>query len=257
MKKLLVASSIVLAGLTATGTAFAANADYTTHTHSFDHSHGIAHSHTGYVDSTYTGGYTGGSSADQQGVYIEASGGANYLQNQLADSLEYDWGWNAGGAIGYKMGPWRAAFAFGYLDNNLDKLDSNTTLGNPDLNAKDDSEVWTFMGNGYYDIHMDGWPIVPYVGIGLGAINIKTRISNSTLSTTIPPFPTGSETETVFAYQGILGIAYPINNFRIFAEYRNLNSLSYELVDRSGSKIEDYYHNNLLNVGVSYLFSMA
>ncbi len=81
------------------------------------------------------------------------------------------------------------------------------------------------MANALYDFNV-GWPVVPYVGAGVGYE--WTQASNATIYTQYPITTKGtsslnSSTQGNFAAQGILGAAFPIAGvpgLALTAEYR-------------------------------------
>lgn len=151
-----------------------------------------------------------------QGWYGGVHGGFN----APAKSGGLDNGYDVGAQIGYRYTPFRVEAAYTFYRNNLSGGHLNTH---------------TVMGNLYYDF-MPSSTFNPYVGAGIGWAHFDAKAS--------------SEGETIkvstneFAYQGIVGIAYNINDhFAVDANYHYL---------RWSNSSGAYY--NLFNLGVNYSF---
>jgi opacity protein-like surface antigen len=167
----------------------------------------------------------------QQGVYVRAGGGANwFIGNQGGVSTST--GWGVAGAAGYDfVGP-RAEVEVGYgqvpVSANIPGTAINNRIG-----------ALTAMANLYYDF-MPTSVITPYIGGGLGVAFID---SNTSLGA------------TAFAFQGMLGVAYNVNEqLRIGIEGRYLGStnvtLSYPILGNP-----TYNLSNILAVaGIQYKF---
>ncbi|PIQ43034.1 MAG: hypothetical protein COV52_07610 [Gammaproteobacteria bacterium CG11_big_fil_rev_8_21_14_0_20_46_22] len=187
--------------------------------------------------------------ANQHGFYAEAMAGGNYLQDQylydqtagIGGDASYKLGWNAQLAAGYRFTQhWRTAFAVTYLRNSTDKV---TSTNNGQLNGGHAS-AWTYMLNGYYDI-TTGTALTPYFGLGLGAARVSTDYHYD---------GNYDHTDTAFAYQGILGLSYNVkHNVSVFGEFRHIGTAKIES-KYEGQKVEGYYQNNLLDIGIRYLF---
>src|SRR5476651_47045 len=131
------------------------------------------------------------------GFYAGIEGGGNYMfQTSVAtpfgqNNVYPNIGWSAGGVIGYDfVGP--RIEVEGRYDYNSATVSGVT---NPFGAAKDSIAV---MGNLLYDFNAGG-TIVPYIGAGAGAAFVKTSALGL------------QDNNTVFAYQGILGVGYNID----------------------------------------------
>jgi outer membrane protein OmpA-like peptidoglycan-associated protein len=91
------------------------------------------------------------------------------------------------------------------------------------------------MVNAFYDFYL-GWPVVPYVGIGAGYMNLKL-LDNSIYTTTLPNQVTFTPTNSAkgsFAMQGIVGAALPIAavpGLALTGEVRYLASTAQQVFD--------------------------
>lgn len=202
--------------------------------------------------------------ADHALFYLSLSGGASYLQDQIATSKNgvagvkttFDAGYNVGGSIGIKYNNWRTELQFTYLSDEMDKVDDiaqgNKVAGN-----------WYGL-NLLHDFPM-GSAWVPYAGLGVGIIDMETRYDDSVYMQT----SSGSEmvsmdnkTDTAVAYQGIVGVGFQASeSMRVFAEYRHLRAPSMESTVLTTADSYEYdlktaYQNNLFNIGMSYTFGM-
>ena len=137
------------------------------------------------------------------GIYIGGEGGLNWMFNTTANTASGGaakiypaTGWAAGGMIGYDfVGP-RVELEGIFRQNQATRQFQQFNAG---ANFNDTA----IMANVMYDFRM-GWPIVPYVGAGAGIAFVNA----STLG--------GSATSTQFAYQGIIGVGYEIDqNWRV------------------------------------------
>ncbi|MFO1084637.1 MAG: OmpA family protein [Reyranellaceae bacterium] len=142
------------------------------------------------------------------GVYIGAEGGLNWLLNFSANtnlapnfatvSVTPQTGWVVGGVIGYDfVGP-RVELEGVYRQNQLNIGVPNTAINNK-------VGQLGIMANLLYDF-MPASVITPYIGAGAGVGFVD---SNQSLGS------------TVFAYQGIIGLAWNVDtNFRVALDGR-------------------------------------
>ncbi|WP_299493763.1 outer membrane beta-barrel protein [uncultured Shewanella sp.] len=202
--------------------------------------------------------------ADHALFYLSLSGGASYLEEQIATSengvagvkTTFDTGYNVGGSIGIKYNNWRTELQFTYLSDEMDKVDDiaqgNKVSGN-----------WYGL-NLLHDFPM-GSAWIPYAGLGVGLIDMETKYDGSVYMQTA----SGSEmvsldnkTDTSVAYQGIVGVGFQATeSMRIFGEYRHLRApemKSTVLTNTDGYEydLKTAYQNNLFNIGMSYTFGM-
>ncbi|MCX7361164.1 MAG: OmpA family protein [Alphaproteobacteria bacterium] len=158
------------------------------------------------------------------GFYLGAEGGANWMLNNSGYSM--DTGWAAGGVVGYDfVGP-RFELEGIYRQNN-----GTSPVGSGRI------QQVAVMANLLYDF-APGAMITPYIGAGAGVAFVD------------PSIPAGcSMCSTQFAYQGILGLGWNIDqSFRV-----NLDGRYY------GTTNPGAYTNNNLGVmlGVTYKFGQT
>jgi OmpA-OmpF porin, OOP family len=112
-------------------------------------------------------------------------------------SAEYDPGWVVLGALGWGFGNGlRAELEGNYRYNEVDAVRIPGVAGTVGGQA---ARTYGGMVNVLYDFNM-GWPIVPYVGVGIGAAWNNFEGNRG-----------GSQTEVTLAYQAILGAAYRLD----------------------------------------------
>jgi outer membrane protein OmpA-like peptidoglycan-associated protein len=148
------------------------------------------------------------------GIYIGAEGGFNWMLNTTANVPGFGGavnifpalGWAAGGMIGYDfVGP-RLELE-GVYRNNQATLQA-APAGFQQFTAGANISDTAIMANALYDFRF-GWPIVPYVGAGIGIAFVNASALNASTSS------------TQFAYQGIVGLGYEFDpNWRINLEGR-------------------------------------
>ncbi|MPZ34174.1 MAG: OmpA family protein [Rhodospirillales bacterium] len=162
------------------------------------------------------------------GFYIGAQGGLNWLLNN--NSYNMDLGWAAGGKLGYDfVGP-RVELEGMYHSNT-----GNGVVAFPSgfANVRGRIDQVSVMANLLYDF-MPGEGFTPYVGAGAGIAFVDSTIQGCNLCS------------TQFAYQGILGIAYNMDAFRIGLEGRYYGTTNGGLA---------YQNNNLMALlSLSYKF---
>lgn len=153
------------------------------------------------------------------GLYVSVGGGVSLITSmegveQSKDLVEKtgdkaDWafapGFGAGGAVGYDFGDLRAEGEFsyqaaGFRHNHDGAID--------DSNKADDSlAVIGIMANGYFDLDT-GTPFFPYIGVGLGAVNLSVKLAADEDDEDSDPTFEGNGWG--FGYQATVGVGYQI-----------------------------------------------
>lgn len=139
--------------------------------------------------------------------YVGLQGGVGFLQDTSlrgakTGKASYDTGWTGAASLGY-----RPAFGSPMLDDLRFEVEEGyhkTRMKHALLNGTptaigDNTDVWSTMGNVYFDLHNDS-RFTPYVGAGGGMARVGLRKSAALGNT--------GETDTKFAYQFLAGIAY-------------------------------------------------
>jgi outer membrane protein OmpA-like peptidoglycan-associated protein len=224
-----------------------------------------------------------------QGIYIGAGAGYNLPMSPKATA--YGGGFSAGnppagGAIrldqnGGFSGVASVGYGFGngirmevegdFLQNNMNKVTGTAfpTVSNGNV------RTWGAMANAYYDFNV-GLPwMTPYLGVGAGYQ--WTHLHNVSATQVGGPFSFSSDdTRGSFAYQGIVGAAFPVSSLPyvgmnmpglfLTAEYRIMDvtgGQKYNAATVVGStyttstlKTHNQYYNTFL-VGLRYDFGAA
>jgi outer membrane protein OmpA-like peptidoglycan-associated protein len=192
-----------------------------------------------------------------EGFYVGAGAGVNWLQRQTYSgtgglSTDFDLGWGGVVSLGWGFGNGlRAEVEGSYRENNADR----SRIGTIRSASGGSARSYGVMANAFYDFHGLLGGIVPYVGVGAGYMwHEHDRI------TTPLGFSNGSDAR--FAYQGIVGAAFPIGEvpgLAITAEYRYLATLdqsipnTFTLAGRSNVTPQ----NHSVFLGVRYAFGVA
>jgi outer membrane protein OmpA-like peptidoglycan-associated protein len=213
------------------------------------------------------------------GLYVGAGAGLNYLQESdvsisgpLATSLgagaarngqvESNLGWVGVVSLGYGFGNGvRAEIEGNYRENEVDTVSGFPTVGRP-LRADGKIRSYGVMANALYDFDLGpGAFVMPYVGLGAGYVwheydGVSFGTGGSRVSI--------SDEDGRFAYQAIVGAAFPISavpGLAITAEYRFMGTLQPELNARSAAgvrgtaEVDNFNHSAL--VGIRYAFNQA
>lgn len=202
------------------------------------------------------------------GIYVGGGLGYNILSNEKIDAntplgsagthAKFDGGLVGVGSVGYGFGNGlRVELQGDYYNNQI-----NGTTGA--ANASGREIKYGVMVNALYDFYL-GFPVVPYLGVGVGYQ--WAHWENVTFSGNgFPNTANVDSTEGSFAYQGIVGAAWPIAaapGLALTAEYRFMGmpgTRKYGATTSNGlngelSVTQDF--NNSFLLGVRYNFGVA
>ncbi|MEA4838213.1 MAG: OmpA family protein [Rhodospirillaceae bacterium] len=184
--------------------------------------------------------------ADTEGWYVGADAGANFAQDTKFDSTDkakFDAGYGFLGQVGYDFrGPLRAEAELGWRSNGVNKVNSDKAKGSMDPT--------TLMFNVYYDFHNSS-AFTPFLGVGIGAAYLNAnKIRPKGVATGY------DDGDRVFAYQGIAGVSYAIdNNWSVKGSYHYLRTTDGRFKDKlTGDKADANYKSHALFVGFTYSF---
>ncbi len=166
----------------------------------------------------------------QEGFYIGAGGGAAWFIGSNSNASTWT-GWSVGGKAGYDfVGP-RLELEVGY-----GQIPTSANIPGTAINGK--VGQLNVMANLLYDF-MPTSVITPYVGAGAGVAFVD---SNSSLGS------------TQFAYQGMIGVAYNVNEqLRFMVEGRYVGTTNPSVNTPFGNV--SFQNNNILALaGVTYKF---
>ncbi len=156
--------------------------------------------------------------AAEQKVYGSVKIGANFLDD--VGGSDFEDGVVFLGAAGFdtgdisSLGKIRLEAEFGYREN-----DDDGVVG--------DLEQLSYMANVYHDF-LPGWRLRPYLGAGIGAVDVNSDDLNG----------------TDVAYQGMVGASFQVDGeFSVDAEYRY-----------TGVDADDRLDNHALLVGMRFSF---
>ena len=185
---------------------------------------------------------------DGTGFYVAAGGGATLItrvelakdKHEVADVnvnpdakayLHPDFGFVAGGAAGYDFGDFRTGAEFSYQSANFlhaDKIDDDTK-------ADDNLTVMAILANGFFDLDT-GTPFVPFIGIGVGAVNLSVKLNESEEA----PKPHFEGSGWGFGYQANVGVAYEIvDAVALTLGYKFFGTLETEVTDAGDDDDDD------------------
>jgi outer membrane protein OmpA-like peptidoglycan-associated protein len=191
------------------------------------------------------------------GLYMGAGAGVNIMQNESVKAVDgiATPGENLQtnvGAVGVTSLGWgfgnglRAELEGDYRYNGLDKVTGN----GHSASVGGSEQKYGPMVNVLYDFNGLG-AVVPYVGVGAGYQWAHEKITSDGGS--------ASDTAGAFAYQAILGAAFPIApvpGLALTAEYRFMGlagNRTYTAVDGSMVTLNNNYNHSVL-LGVRYVF---
>ena len=178
------------------------------------------------------------------GFYVGAEAGFSWLLNTTVNTagtqftnvpITTQTGWAAGGVLGYDFVGWRVELEGVYRQNQI-----NSTTGFGPAGAgfySNNIGQLSFLVNGLYDF-LPQAEITPYVGAGLGIGFVDA---------------TSSLSSTVFAFQGIVGVSWRIdNNIRLNLDGRYYGTSNPSLNGNGWSN-----NNFAVMVGAQYKFGSA
>jgi len=216
--------------------------------------------------------------APLNGLYIGAGAGPNWMQNLhvnsgvnrgITSALDSTTGFTTVLSIGYALpSGWRFELEGDYRRNTFNHA-SNIALA---TNTTGTQQKYGVMVNVLYDVsnYIPVPWVQPYVGAGIGySWNALASVHLNGAATGFPAIATGG-TEAGFAYQAIVGAAYPIVSVRglaLTAEYRffGTNSNTYDIsavaargapIERGTAKLSSNYNHSLM-FGLRYNFGVA
>jgi opacity protein-like surface antigen len=124
------------------------------------------------------------------------------------DEIEFDNGYNVGGAFGYDYGLARLEVELAHRQNDVDKITINFDDGTEVFQGDGDFSATNLMLNGYWDLET-GSPVVPYLGGGIGIANVSAN-NVKFFDPTFGSVRFVDDDDTVFAYQLAAGIAFAL-----------------------------------------------
>ena len=232
------------------------------------------------------------------GIYIGVGAGVNFLQNQRYNSgatngfvptvgrpvLDYDPGATGLASVGYGLGNGLRLEAEGsYRYNSVSNTGGASTSGVNVLRQTGKEEKYGAMANALYDFDPNvlglafiPFPVTPYVGVGLGYQWEALREHTASVDQFGPIASNLGGTRGSFAYQAIVGAAFPIPavpGLAVTAEYRFLGmsddrnfggpiiapatATTPLQIGRATAHFTGDDYNHSLMVGLRYAFNVA
>ena len=174
--------------------------------------------------SAFAGGPEVAPAAPACNWYVGVDGGVSVNAND-SGIFATDTGWNIGGQLGYKYQQFKVELGLRYIRNTF-KVNSNA-----------DQNVGLIMVNGLYNIPL-GNQFSADIGGGIGYANYS--INNNVLGASV--------STDEFAYQGIVGLNYHLNDNMAIG-------LGYHIIGFSNPVASGQLWTNLFNATFSYCFS--
>jgi OOP family OmpA-OmpF porin len=180
----------------------------------------------GLLAAVSTMAIAGAAKADPlKGPYLGLGAGGTFPQSfsnhgsDFSGSASYNPGFAGSFSAGYSFGNgWRGEFELGYLQ--ADVKDYSGGLGDGPTGGT--LKQFSYLVNGIYDFDNLGWPVIPHLGLGVGASSIHQSSSNGNGTPVVI-----SLGGTRFSYQGIAGIEYPIlPGLNLGLDYRFLSTVN-------------------------------
>jgi len=181
------------------------------------------------------------------GIYVGGSIGVHKPQNSNVSrtgqttSIKIGTGIAGAAAVGYGFGNGlRTELELGQRAGNVS--------GAPGVGGKLD--VTSLMGNVLYDIATGG-SVIPYLGAGVGGARVRAKDVGPDLGSAFV-----SGTSNVFAYQGIAGLDFRIDdNMALGASYRYFATQSASITSTAGDKASVPYRDHSVLLGIRYAFN--
>jgi outer membrane protein OmpA-like peptidoglycan-associated protein len=185
------------------------------------------------------------------GWYLGARGGATWLDDVsssisgTATNVDFDTGYNIGAHVGYDFGAFRLEGEVVYRNNDIDTM----SAGGARLSGVSGSaNSLAVMLNAYYDIEL-GWPVVPYVGAGIGWAQINSKARATGLGFTI------DDDDSKLAYQLIAGASWWLNpSLALTLDYRYFATDDPSFSTSTGSSFSSEYKTHNVALGLTFRF---
>jgi OmpA-OmpF porin, OOP family len=200
------------------------------------------------------------------GPYLRAEGGwshENDFKGQGSTGLNFGTqekeGYMAGGAAGWKFGQLRAELGLDFSGHDISSVQVNgdgglgarlggASLNGAHTNASGSVHIIDGMINAAWDFRT-GTPFVPYIGIGVGMAHVSLD------SLSVAGRALSSSSDTVFAYQPMVGVRYHVTDaIAVGAEYRYFATVDPTFKDSSGRNFHGRIESHNVLANLSYFF---
>ncbi|EFH12601.1 outer membrane protein, partial [Teichococcus cervicalis] len=232
------------------------------------------------VTGVYIGAGAGWNHSDARGLNALGGNGSYFANNNRnrQGNLGFEEGFVGALSIGYGFGNgFRTEIEGNYRYNSVDRLGGfQGRAGGPGVGMRGidgEQQQYGVMVNAFYDFQLPRWfpnmpvAMVPYIGGGVGWIWTDLDARGTQINA---PGNTVRIDDTVgqFAYQGIAGVAFPIESapgLSLTLEYRYTGALQGHYKGRTvaangatvgnGRFEADQLHNHSVMVGLRYAFN--
>lgn len=229
------------------------------------------------ITGLYIGGGIGYNQLTSQHATVDALPG-RFVQSSAPVSAGFKGGYGLIGSIGYGVGNGvRLEGEFNYRTNaQTGNIATSSTSGSTTTQATGSEAKYGFMGNVLFDIPINRRWVSPYIGAGFGYQLVnwnKFVFSASNIDYSSPTTVTTTGTIGQFAYQAIIGAAFPIDavpGLSATVEYRyvgaagnrNYSGTGYTQYVSNGKNNSTKVHvnadtNQTILVGFRYAFNPA
>lgn len=196
--------------------------------------------------------------------YVGVEGGAMIVEDidftltnggTLINSTDHEYGWDAGGFVGYDFGAFRLEAEASYRQADVDLHTTAVPLAGLQPRAFTDrsygtGSVLSFMVNGMLDFGDDDG-IQGFVGGGVGVARVKYSDYGVLLTNLI------DDSDTVFAWQAIAGVRAPISrNVDVTFKYRFFNADDVRVAAQTagGPELESRWRSHSVLGGLTFNF---
>ena len=185
---------------------------------------------------------------DGPSVYVGLGGATQFLEDNdisgggVDTASEFDLGWAAVVTAGHRFSNrLRTELEVGYRSNDVDSLSGTT-------DSRGAAHALTVMGNVLVDFP-EIVQIRPYVGLGIGMAHIGVDDTSPVGGSTL------DDTDTVPAFQGIVGATYPLTDrLEVFGDYRYFEAIDPEFKLDSDVNVEGDYDAHSVMFGLRWHF---
>jgi opacity protein-like surface antigen len=125
--------------------------------------------------------------------------------------------------------------------------DSDGVVGGPLASGEGEVEAYGAMFNVFYSPEYLNWPVYPYIGAGVGYAEVETSLALNAF--------TVNDDDSVLAYQGILGVRWPVTeNVSLTLDGRYFSMENPEFTGSGGEPFEFEYDSITGVFGLQYRF---
>lgn len=168
---------------------------------------------------------------------------------------DVDLGWGGQAELGYAYKFIRIEAEIGRTANHSARYSAVSPIA-VTIPQSGKNTVTRYMANGYFDLPLKGWPIQPYLGVGVGAAHAHvTTFAAPARAPSAPPSRLLDFEDTKFAYQLMGGLSVPVApRFALTAQYRWFDGGTFRGVDARGERATRTLHGSNFDLGARFSF---